>query len=296
MCVLALGFTRAAPAQTVPATPAQTAPAASAQVAPALRHVVILSFDGLRPDALRGVMPAALLSQAAFTWQAQTTLPSVTLPSHTSMLTGVPPSVHRMLANSWETSEGYVTVPTVFSVATEAGRRSAMFVTKTKLLYLARPGTVARAEYLAYPRYDQRAAVRQAMQYLAATQPHLLFIHVADPDDVGHRDGWMSERYLEVVRKIPATIGLVLEALTRMSALDRSLLIVTADHGGHGRSHGSNRWEDVTIPWLAFGAVEPGGIDGPVAIYDTAATAVSALGIAVPRSWHGRPVKILVRR
>jgi predicted AlkP superfamily pyrophosphatase or phosphodiesterase len=288
MCALVLSFTRAVPAQTAPAAPAQTAPA--------IRHVVIVSFDGLRPDALRTVMPAALLGRAAFTWQAQTILPSVTLPSHTSMLTGVPPSVHRMLSNSWETSEGYVRIPTVFSVVTEAGRRSAMFVTKTKLLYLARPGTVARAEYLAYPRYDQHAAVRQAMQYLATDRPHLLFVHVADLDDTGHRVGWMSAPYLEVVRKVPSTIEFVLEALTRMSALDRSLLIVTSDHGGHGRSHGSRLPEDVTIPWLAFGAVAPGTIAGPVATYDTAATAVSALGIAVPRSWHGRPVKILVRR
>jgi arylsulfatase A-like enzyme len=201
-----------------------------------------------------------------------------------------------MLANSWEPSQGYVQIPTVFSTVTEAGRRSALFVTKTKLLYLARPGTVARAEYLAYPRYDQQAAVRQAMQYLAAGQPHLLFIHVADLDDVGHSDGWMSGRYLEAVRKVPSTTGLALEALTRMSALDRSLLIVTADHGGHGRTHGSARPEDVTIPWLAFGAVVPGTIAGPVVTYDTAATAVSALGLAVPRSWHGRPVKILARR
>jgi predicted AlkP superfamily pyrophosphatase or phosphodiesterase len=265
-------------------------PATYGQDAPGVRSVIILSFDGLRPDALRAAMPAALLDRAAFTWGARTILPSVTLPAHTSMLTGVPPSVHQMLANTWRTSQGYVKVPTVFSVVTESGRRSAMFVTKAKLLYLARPGTVARAEFLVYPRYDQTAAVREAMRYLAEVQPHLLFIHVADPDDVGHRDGWMSAPYLETVRKVPSTIGAVLDTLARMSALERSLLIVTADHGGHGRTHGSDRAEDVTIPWLAFGAVLPGPIVGSVATFDTAATAVSALGIGVPASWHGRPV------
>lgn len=260
------------------------------QDAAGVRHVIILSFDGLRPDALRPAMPAALLDRAAFTWQARTVLPSVTLPSHTSMLTGVPPSVHGMLANTWRTAQGYVKMPTAFSVVTESGRRAAMFVTKAKLLYLARPGTVARAEFLVYPRYDQAAAVREAMRYLASVQPDLLFIHVADPDDVGHRDGWMSEPYLDVVRKVPATIGIVLDTLRRMSATDRSLVIVTADHGGHGRSHGSDRPEDVLIPWLAFGAVAPGPLAGSVAIYDTAATAVAALGLPVPAGWAGRPV------
>ena len=269
---------------------------AAAQDAQAVRYVVVLSFDGLRADALRAAMPAALLERAAFTWEAKTTLPSVTLPSHTSMFTGVPPSVHQMLANSWRASQGYVKLSTAFSVVTEAGGRSAMFVTKSKLLYLARPGTVARAEFLVYPRYDQTAAVREGMRYLASVQPNLLFIHVADPDDVGHRDGWMSESYLEVVRKAPATIRLVLDTLARMGALERSLVIVTADHGGHGRAHGSDRPEDVTIPWLAFGAVEPGPIGGPVMIYDTAAMAVSALGYAIPTSWLGKPVIKTVSR
>lgn len=268
----------------------------AAQDALAVRYVVILSFDGLRADALRAAMPDALLDRAAFTWQAKTTLPSVTLPTHTSMLTGVPPSVHQMLANTWRPSQGYAKLSTAFSVVTDAGGRSAMFVTKSKLLYLARPGTVARAEFLVYPRFDQTAAVREGMRYLSSVQPNLLFIHVADPDDVGHRSGWMSESYLEVVQKAPATIRIVLDTLERMGALERSLVIVTADHGGHGRAHGSDRPEDVTIPWLAFGAIEPGPIGGPVMIYDTAATAVAALGHGVPTSWIGRSVIRTVSR
>jgi predicted AlkP superfamily pyrophosphatase or phosphodiesterase len=262
----------------------------------ALRYVVVLSFDGLRPDALGPAMPAALLARAAYTWRAKTTLPSTTLPSHVSMLTGVPPSVHRMVANSWQSGQGYVQISTAFSVVTESGGRAAMFVTKSKLLYLARPGTVARAEALPYPRYDQAAAVRVAMQYLTGAQPHLLFIHLTDPDDVGHRDGWMSDSYLDVARNVPGTIRLVLDTLESMGALGRSLVIATADHGGSGRDHVAGRREDTTIPWLAFGAVAPGPISRPiiisrpVMIYDTAATAVAALGYPIPRSWRGRPV------
>jgi predicted AlkP superfamily pyrophosphatase or phosphodiesterase len=262
----------------------------AAQGVQPVRYVVVLSFDGLRPDALRPIMPAALLERAAYTWEAQTTFPSVTLPAHTSMLTGVPPSVHRQLANSWDSRQAHVQVPTAFSVVTESGGRSAMVVTKEKLFYLARPGTVAWAELLPYPRHDQTEAVRVAMRYLTGAQPHLLFIHLADPDAVGHRDGWMSASYLDVARKVPATIGLVLDTLVRMGARARSLVIVTADHGGHGRTHGSKSREDMTIPWLAFGAVPPGALAQSVTTYDTAATAVAALGYAIPKSWFGRPV------
>ena len=59
---------------------------------PSDRKVLLFSIDGLRPDvALRADAPSVrgLMREGAFTFWAQTTALSVTLPSHTSMLTGV---------------------------------------------------------------------------------------------------------------------------------------------------------------------------------------------------------------
>lgn len=268
----------------------------TAATAPAVRHVVIISVDGARADAVRAVLPAALLAQAAYSWEASTTLPSTTLPSHASMLTGVPPSVHQVRFNSWGRARGHIQLPTVFSVVTGNGGRAGAFVAKEKLLYLVRPGTAAWAEYLPYPQTDMVDVAREAGRYLAQQQPHLLFVHVADPDAQGHAYGWMSERYLRALRTMPEAIGVILDVLTRMGRLEDSLVIVTADHGGHGRTHGTDAAEDVTIPWLAFGAVEPGPIRTPIMTYDTAATAVAALGMAMPRNWTGRPVVPTVER
>jgi len=260
----------------------------------ALRYVIILSFDGLRADALRQVMPAGLLTRAAYSWTAQTTLPSSTLPAHTSMLTGVGTEIHRVRFN--DRARGYVAIPTVFSVVTAQGKVAAAFVNKPKLLYLARPETVARAEFLPYPAHRQEQVTGEAVRYLAQAQPHLLFIHVADPDDAGHSRGWMSAPYMAMVRRVPATIEMVLDVLTRMYAMDRSLLIVTADHGGHGRTHGTSDPQDMTIPWLAFGAVRPGPIPLAITTYDTAATALAALGIPIPSSWQGNSILPIVTR
>lgn len=255
-----------------------------------VRYVVIMSFDGTRADALRQVMPAGLLSRAAYSWDAQTTLPSSTLPSHASMLTGVGPDVHRVRFNNWISGQAYLALPTVFSVATGAGTTSAAFVAKSKLMFLLRPGSVTHAEYLPFLANDQLAVAREAARYLARMQPHLLFIHVADPDDAGHAAGWMSGPYIAAVRRIPETVGVILDVLRRMYALDDSLVIVTADHGGHGRAHGSDDPQDMTIPWLAFGAVDPGPVRRRIVTYDTAATALAALGIPLPASWQGKPV------
>lgn len=255
-----------------------------------VRHVVILSFDGARADAIRQVMPAALLARAAYSFEAQTILPSTTLPAHASMVTGLDPDGHGVRFNVWVPGSGYLSVPTVFSLVTAQGGKAAAFVTKSKLLFLIRPGTAAYAEYLPFPAYGQLAAAREAVGYLAREQPHLLFIHLADLDDAGHSSGWMSPAYLAAARQVPETIAVIVDALTRMMALDRSLVIVTADHGGHGRIHGTADPQDTTIPWLAFGAVHPGPIVARVVIYDTAATALAALGIPVPSSWQGSPV------
>ena len=70
---------------------------------PQISKVVIISVDGLRPDlALRGHTPNihALMNIGSFTLWARTTAESVTLPSHTSMLTGVSPVKHGIQWNS----------------------------------------------------------------------------------------------------------------------------------------------------------------------------------------------------
>jgi arylsulfatase A-like enzyme len=68
-------------------------------------------------------------------------------------------------------------------------------------------------------------------------------------------------------------------------------LIVTADHGGHGRSHGSDALEDTTIPWIVYGeGVASDGRPEGVRTMDTAATALWLLGVNVPAAFDGAPV------
>ena len=70
-------------------------------------------------------------------------------------------------------------------------------------------------------------------------------------------------------------------------------MIVTADHGGHGRTHGTTRAEDMTIPWIVWGnGVSVGTtIAGNVRTMDTAGTALWLLGVDAPDGWTGTPVR-----
>src|SRR3954463_8364501 len=78
---------------------------------PRLKHVFIVSFDQGNPDLIqRTEMPTfhQMAAEGAHSWSAYTIVPSLTLPSHTSMLTGVGPQVHQILWNSYQPSNGVV--------------------------------------------------------------------------------------------------------------------------------------------------------------------------------------------
>src|SRR5947207_1123912 len=75
------------------------------QGAPAVRHgrvtdhVIVISVDGLRPDAIKKYNAETierLMSEGRYSLTAQTIKTSLTLPSHTSMLTGVDETVHHV--------------------------------------------------------------------------------------------------------------------------------------------------------------------------------------------------------
>jgi arylsulfatase A-like enzyme len=69
-------------------------------------------------------------------------------------------------------------------------------------------------------------------------------------------------------------------------------IIVSADHGGHGRGHGTDDPVDVTIPWIVWGrAVKPGALDRvTVRTMDTASTVLWLLGLPEPTDWAGKPI------
>src|SRR5215472_94753 len=92
--------------------------------APRAQHVFIVSIDGGKPAIMNKCeMPVLqrLVGEGASTWMATTIYPSVTLPSHTSMLTGVWPKKHKIYWNTWKPGRGAVGVPTIFSEAKTAG-------------------------------------------------------------------------------------------------------------------------------------------------------------------------------
>ena len=259
-------------------------------------HVVLISIDGLRPDAIAASGARNLqrmMREGAYTLRARTIVPSRTLPSHTSMLTGVPPEVHGITWNFEQVENvGTVKVPTLFDVAQEAGKTTAGFFGKAKFRHLLRRG--APRFRMAPSGNDLWAAPRitqEVQDYLGHRRPDLVFIHLTDPDIAGHSVGWMSAPYRFAVRRADAAVARI-AAAARRAYRGNVVVIVTADHGGHGRDHGTELDVDMNIPWIAWGrGVRPGEITAPVNTMDSAATALWLLGVPRPGDWVGRPVE-----
>jgi arylsulfatase A-like enzyme len=261
-------------------------------------HVVVISVDGLRPDAIarfeaRTIM--RLVREGRSAESASTILPSKTLPSHTSMLTGEDVDKHGIAWNSNQTGEhGHVAVPTVFGLARAEGFRTAAFFSKGKFNHLEVPGSL---DYSQAPNGDGRwSADRTAgdvERYLATERPNLLFVHFGEPDYAGHLWGWMSWLYGRGVRKADDGVARVLAAADGAYGVGQYTVILTADHGGHGRNHGSSDSRDTTIPWITWGkGVQSGSsIPGTVRTMDTAGTALWLLGVNAPEGLAGVPVR-----
>jgi predicted AlkP superfamily pyrophosphatase or phosphodiesterase len=202
--------------------------------APLVEHVFIISIDGGSPASIeRSAMPVLqkLVKQGAHTWSAQTITPSLTLPAHASMLTGVGMDRHKVTWNDWSPTNGFAQAPTVFAAAKPAGISTAMFVGKEKFRHLAQPGTVDEFNYDSGAsqivsksasgggdlkkegNVFAQAVAANAASYIARHKPGLCFIHFADPDSAGHKYGWGSPEQLASLADVDAGLGVILKAI-----------------------------------------------------------------------------------
>ena len=279
---------------------------------PLAEHVVIISIDGGKPAVIaQSHMPVLqkLVAEGAVTWKARTIFPSITLPSHTSMLTGVGPEKHKIGWNTWEPELGVVRVPTIFLAAKQARLTTAMFVGKIKFLHLVQPGAVDEFDFSAARSVDvtkldanERNQINEstvlatyvaadAAHYLIEKKPNLCFIHFTDTDNAGHEYGWGSAEQIKAFGDVDDALGTVMQALTEAGIARQTVVIVTADHGGHKETHGLNIPDDMEIPWIAWGqgVKRHFTITAPVNTCDTAATALWLLNVPSP-VMDGKPV------
>jgi len=227
------------------------------------------------------------MQSGAYSLTAQTIFPSATLPGHASMLSGLCPSKTGVDWNDYLPERGYAQGIDLFDLAHSAGLKTVMYAGKEKLQQITEPASLDVFRYI----NDRDVVMAQRITEEFPLDFGLLFVHFATPDAMGHAYGWMTFEYLSVVRRADEALGSLLQDLDDHGLRDETLIIVTADHGGHEQTHGSRMSEDMTIPWIISGpGVRPGVLTTPIQTTDTAATAAWVLNLPRPADWDGWPV------
>ena len=270
-------------------------PMATFTPAPPIERVLIVTFDGLRPDAIEEadmVNVMSLMQSGAYTLNAQTIMPSTTLPAHSSMLVGTCPAKHIVRWNEYVPENGFARGTDIFDLAQAAGFQTAMVVGKEKLRQITEP---ASTDYFAFVDETDKILDSYSIEELAISQVlqgfNLMFVHFPNGDLAGHDTGWMSRKQLKAYAKDDKSFGLILESLKKHGLYESTIIIVTSDHGGHDTTHGTDMPEDMTIPWIISGPrVQPGQLTTQVYTMDTASTIAYVLGLPIPPEWDGAPV------
>ena len=164
--------------------------------------VVVMLLDGMRPDGIEQCQHPflrELRKESLWSFDAQTVVPSITMPCHISLFNGISPSVHGNLNNS------FIPLPadarSLVGECRRGGRRTAMVYSWNELRDIVRPGEV---DYSFYERMDnmgrdqqemiafERRFVDRALDVIGTGEYDFIFYYYEMADIVGHHQGWMS--------------------------------------------------------------------------------------------------------
>jgi arylsulfatase A-like enzyme/Flp pilus assembly protein TadD len=290
-------------------------------------NVLLVTIDTLRVDRVGAFGSARHLTPTLDRFAAEgvrlthayASAP-LTLPSHVSIMTAVSPPVHGVRNNSLFRLGGGL--PTLASLLAASGYRTGAFVGAFVLdarfglnrgfdVYDDKYGEKHDGE--ATDVAERRAAdvIKPALAWISQSTaganpqsasrnpPWFAWVHLFDPHDPYRAPEPYASKYEPYDAEVAYTdamLGALMDALRKAGQLDRTLVVVTADHGEslgeHGEAtHGVFAY-DVTMRVPAFIWAGPRlrgrAHDGVTRLIDLAPTVLDLLQIAGPSTFEGR--------
>lgn len=251
--------------------------------------VLLILADGMRPDSLTDVEKAQnIMSKSYYTLNGSTVFPSITLPCHISLFHSVTPERHGTTTNTY--APQVRPINGLCEVLKQADKKCAIFYNWEELRDVSRPNSLAHSCFYAGRRIGYKEAgevlTDELIKYLKNYDTDFTFLYFGYPDMAGHNHGWMTDEYMDAIYSSWDNIEKIMEELG-----DEYTYIITADHGGHNRSHGSDMPEDMLIPIIINGKdFEKGKEFSTANIIDIAPTITKLLGVAPDSDWEGTPI------
>ena len=259
--------------------------------------VLLISVDGLRPDALANTDYLDILKgMGAYTTLAQTIYPSKTMPAHMSMFHSVTPNMHGMNTNNVYAPSGDLGNG-ITEVLASQGYTMAMFFDWENMQYLTKVENNVERNYIQWykgsgERYHERSTIELTnaiLDHIENDPTDFTYLYFGMTDQMGHDHNWLSSEYYIAINHIFSNILKILEAVS-----DEYTVIITTDHGGGGNlganEHGSSAAVDMTTPVFIIGdGFEAGAsLGNEVSILDITPTIADILGVDAEDCWVGR--------
>ena len=259
--------------------------------------VILISVDGLRPDAITTHGPDSvpafyrLMREGAFTHNARTAITQThTLPNHTGMVTSRlvdGPDGHGwtwnkdpQLGDTLHRNKGEY-LHSMFSVAHDHGFRTGLYASKTKFSLFdlswgpryGEPDPVGedngRDKIDVYHMKTRSENMVDDLESVLKKEQafDLLMVHIRNPDTAGHGFEWninIPSIYMAAVKKADELLEDIFDHLEEPAWKGRTFVVVTADHGGPLglKEHGDNQNpENFTVPFYVWGPGIPAGAD-----------------------------------
>ncbi len=285
--------------------------AAPARVQPSILLVTLdtTRADAIGPDAVGIETPAfnAVAARGRRFRQAYATVPE-TLPSHTSMMTGLYPAGHAIHENGRTVSAAQ---PVLAERLRQAGYRTAAFISSfilSRRFGLARGFDVYDDELPAGR--EERIAVETTGAALAflnqpSAQPLFMWVHYFDPHapytpPEPFRTKYARSPYLGEVASMDEQLGRLIQSFERL-AMRPVAIVIAGDHGEglgeHGeRLHGNLVYQSTMhVPLVLMGpGVTTGTTDAPVSTRRVYHTILDWAGADAAGSLRSAPSEIVL--
>lgn len=270
------------------------------EVTPRAKHVILIGLDAM---SARGVQRAHtpnfnyMIENGAVSIKARCMRSTSSSQNWMSMVSGANLEMHGVTDNDWEPDNKIIEpsvknkkglFPTIFDdiKAQRPDAKVYMFYEWTGQDRMYDTSVADKA--VTGLDYDQ--TINQAIDAFFQDKPEFLFVSINQTDHVGHESGHESREYLDCITHFDNIIGGLVKRLQETNLLDETVLIVTADHGGLGFSHGGDSEAEREIPIIMYGGSVTKGkvMEHTNLICDIAATVGGLLGVELPQECVGQ--------
>src|SRR5258705_5802373 len=213
--------------------------------------VILVSFDGFRWDyPTKAPTPnlRRLMARGVHAQNLIPSFPSKTFPNHYTIVTGLYPGHHGIVANNiFDPSTGRTFATNrraevqdpmwwggepIWTLVERAGKSSA------PLFWPGSEAPILGVRPRFWKPYDETlpaaSRVSQALAWLdlpAAERPVFLSLYFEDTDAAGHQNGPDSPEVRAAIARDDGDVGSLVEGLTRRGILDGANIVIVSDHG-----------------------------------------------------------------